>query len=496
MTYTKQTWANGPAGLTPISAARLDHIEDGIEDALPLDGVAVKTGITTFANAVLMGEVPHVDPRSLGADNTGASNAMTALTNAVAAAAGGTVLVTKGTYLVTGTGTITIPPGTNFIMDQQAIILDGRTGGNPLFDIDDWAVNQGGKLVFRQRRQTRGWDTGADTNSVGVKLTNSCLVNAYFAEVSNYETGILLYGDNPAQGCAYNHLVLGRVVNNKRGIRYQVSGAGFTNENHWYSGVIRIDGGMSSLVGTRLIDLSEPSANGNTFDNVCIEGTQPEKAVVCGGDWNTWKDCRQEGIVAGGFHFLAGSSYNMVFMGFGNYGPGSAHFLDSTVPFANSIIGSKGMRIVSDSSSGAPQNGGFAAYEATPFFSAADVIFRTRNTVNQKTWEALASGIQQSYAPGETFPRLLQDPNSGPGGAGSFKAGRGNIAPDAQWGRASGNGAAWLANCPIASASGITAARPDPTILPMGAIWFDTTLGQHIYTDTAIWRKTRDGTAA
>jgi YD repeat-containing protein len=28
--YTKQTWANGPSGGTPISAARLQHIEDGI----------------------------------------------------------------------------------------------------------------------------------------------------------------------------------------------------------------------------------------------------------------------------------------------------------------------------------------------------------------------------------------------------------------------------------------------------------------------------------
>jgi hypothetical protein len=31
--YTKQTWVDGSAGGTPISAARLGHIEDGIEDA-------------------------------------------------------------------------------------------------------------------------------------------------------------------------------------------------------------------------------------------------------------------------------------------------------------------------------------------------------------------------------------------------------------------------------------------------------------------------------
>jgi hypothetical protein len=31
--YSKQTWNNGSAGGTPISATRLDHIEEGIETA-------------------------------------------------------------------------------------------------------------------------------------------------------------------------------------------------------------------------------------------------------------------------------------------------------------------------------------------------------------------------------------------------------------------------------------------------------------------------------
>lgn len=35
MAYTKQTWHDGEAGNTPINAARLQHIEDGIGD---LDG--------------------------------------------------------------------------------------------------------------------------------------------------------------------------------------------------------------------------------------------------------------------------------------------------------------------------------------------------------------------------------------------------------------------------------------------------------------------------
>lgn len=33
MPYTKQTWADGSAGNTPLSATRLTHMEDGIDDA-------------------------------------------------------------------------------------------------------------------------------------------------------------------------------------------------------------------------------------------------------------------------------------------------------------------------------------------------------------------------------------------------------------------------------------------------------------------------------
>lgn len=32
MAYTKQTWVDGSAGGTPVSAARLNHIEQGVAD--------------------------------------------------------------------------------------------------------------------------------------------------------------------------------------------------------------------------------------------------------------------------------------------------------------------------------------------------------------------------------------------------------------------------------------------------------------------------------
>jgi len=48
MTYSKQTWADGPSGGTPLSAARLNHIEDGIA-AGPTSDPAI-TGILYDGN--------------------------------------------------------------------------------------------------------------------------------------------------------------------------------------------------------------------------------------------------------------------------------------------------------------------------------------------------------------------------------------------------------------------------------------------------------------
>lgn len=50
MSYTKQSWADGPAGGTPISAARLNHMEDGIASA---SSSAAADAAQATANAAL-----------------------------------------------------------------------------------------------------------------------------------------------------------------------------------------------------------------------------------------------------------------------------------------------------------------------------------------------------------------------------------------------------------------------------------------------------------
>jgi len=50
--YDKQTWTNGPEGRTPISADRLNHIEEGIESRADAAHTHLAADIADFAAAV------------------------------------------------------------------------------------------------------------------------------------------------------------------------------------------------------------------------------------------------------------------------------------------------------------------------------------------------------------------------------------------------------------------------------------------------------------
>ena len=57
--YAKQTWANGPGGGTPITAARLAHMEDGID------------AVTETLEAVASVFVQQLDPEVTNPEITG-----------------------------------------------------------------------------------------------------------------------------------------------------------------------------------------------------------------------------------------------------------------------------------------------------------------------------------------------------------------------------------------------------------------------------------------
>jgi hypothetical protein len=56
MTYTKQTWTDSPSATTPISAARLGYIENGVEAAhLALDLMPITIALSDEVTAVTTG---------------------------------------------------------------------------------------------------------------------------------------------------------------------------------------------------------------------------------------------------------------------------------------------------------------------------------------------------------------------------------------------------------------------------------------------------------
>lgn len=111
--YVRQTWVNGIGGGTPISADRLNHMEEGIED--PVSSIPDATYVR-----VNEGPLSLLDPR-IAADNTGVVDASAKLTLAIG------MLSSRG-------GKIYIPPGvykwsSTVLNDSKCTIIEGAGSG-------------------------------------------------------------------------------------------------------------------------------------------------------------------------------------------------------------------------------------------------------------------------------------------------------------------------------------------------------------------------------
>jgi hypothetical protein len=99
MAYTKQTWANTSGGGTPISAARLNYIEDGLEDAADDADQGVSDAATAAAAAVTAQDA--ADAAQVDAD---------AAQSTANAAIPATTATTKGDLLVRNASVVTRQP--------------------------------------------------------------------------------------------------------------------------------------------------------------------------------------------------------------------------------------------------------------------------------------------------------------------------------------------------------------------------------------------------
>lgn len=153
MAYTPQTWNDGAAGGTPLSAARLTHMEDGIDDAHDLydlgAGAAAQSFISTEESTT---STTYVDLTTTGPQVT------------VDVGASGKVLVMAGARIRSGTA------------DQGGFASVALSGGNTSAATDDRAVGLRAGVANQSQRASfvemmEGLAAGSTTFTVRYRST-------------------------------------------------------------------------------------------------------------------------------------------------------------------------------------------------------------------------------------------------------------------------------------------------------------------------------------
>lgn len=109
MAYTKQTWADGSAGGTPVSAARLNHEENGIQEASDRLGVVEAAGYQTGAqvtSTVTAAVAPKAATSYVDAADTALSGRVSTVETALPGKAATTYVDAADTALSGRVGTV------------------------------------------------------------------------------------------------------------------------------------------------------------------------------------------------------------------------------------------------------------------------------------------------------------------------------------------------------------------------------------------------------
>lgn len=217
------------------------------------------------------------------------------------------------------------PSGHTFIVSSAltadgsfSIIMDGRLRKNGNGSYTSLRIGQtvNPTYVYRPRYfkinvvdNRYDW---TDTSKIGIEFCNITIANIWIVDVEGFHTGILFSGRGDAN--AYNKVELGRIANNKVGLRLAAENSGFVNENHFFGGAWQVADGVNAgeamygivldhfeagqpvfdnnifhkpsieigSIGRASIPISIANGNGNRFYDVRSEGNDPQVAVVTG----------------------------------------------------------------------------------------------------------------------------------------------------------------------------------------------------------------------
>lgn len=225
-----------------------------------------------------------------------------------------------------------------------SIIMDGklRKTNNSIYTV--LHIGQTSRPTWQFRPQyfkigvvvLNGYDW-TNTGIVGVEFCNVQQAMIHVHDVEGFHTGILFSGRG--QGNAYNHVVLGRIANNKVGLRLAAEDGGFVNENQFFDGSWQMADHVNAgeeVFGIVLDHFApdQPVFDNNVFQKPAIEiGNGGLRSAVpltiIQGDSNKFFNVRAEGN-NGAIAVIFGQSRNNVINTFGQPASGERTVVTDT----------------------------------------------------------------------------------------------------------------------------------------------------------------------
>lgn len=185
MAYQKQSWRNLPDRTTPITAARLEHMETQYDEAVLNSKAYTDQEINKIEIGIEAG-TGRVNVIDFGADPTGVEDSSSAVQEALdgVSGSGGTVVFPPGRYLVRG---VVYMSSNTIVEGVGATLLKDQPSASPLFA----ALAEGGvkenivirDLIFEGDLPLRGVNAfwGHKTRNVLISniVINGCITNGH-----------------------------------------------------------------------------------------------------------------------------------------------------------------------------------------------------------------------------------------------------------------------------------------------------------------------------
>ena len=264
-------------------------------------------------NSDIIATSPWIDVRAYGVIGDGVADDTSALQAAFSAlAAGGKIVIPEGTYNFNDTLTIAVD---DINIDCRGTLNWTKVAAGTAIMIGDADPS------YRITGNIKVYNTNADnwaTVSTGVMIQNCNECNIRIDKAENFRVGVYMHG--LSNGCAYNQITLGRIVDNQFGLYLNADATGWVNENIFYGGRFTHFQAHTDFTGSRhvmIVDCTNPVDN-NRFICPSFEsaaGRHPSHYFYCNGTSNYLLFPRNEGTPTVIPFYISAAGINNVIKG-------------------------------------------------------------------------------------------------------------------------------------------------------------------------------------